>query len=86
MLIKFTDHHFVEAGCLMLLSREVFEEEKLLLLLHSHLLSRPLGILLLSKLVLGGDGLAELGQRVIIFNIEAFGTRVISHFALFCDT
>ena len=86
MLIKFSDHHFVEAGCLLLLSREVFEEEKLLLLLHTHLLGCPLGVLLLSELVLGGDGLAELGQSVIILFIEAFGTRVVSHFALFCDT
>ena len=86
VLIKFSHHHFVKRAWLIVsLGRKVFKEQKLLLLVHADLLARSRGVHLLGELVLGGDGLPELGQRVVILHVEAVPfPGVVPHFPLFC--
>ena len=66
MLVEFTKHHCIKfRAAKLLLRREIFKKE-LLLLLYSELVGCITGELLLGKLVFGGNRLTELGNRLII--------------------
>ena len=87
MLVELSDHHFIEgARVLELLSREVFKEQELLLLVHTPLLARFCGVLLLSELVFRRDRGLELRQRVFV-HVKATLTShcIVSHLPLFCQ-